>query len=224
MKKKIILTLLAVVLMASVFSAFSIGVSAESATPEMSVAYCNISFKDSVYIKYAVKSNVSNVKILVWTSPESEYTVGTHDSEITEFYTEEINGVSYLIFDYTELSAKQMADVVYARAYAQVDGVDYYSGINKYSILQYAYNKLGKTATASSDTELKEMLSNMLTYGASAQKYFDYKDDRLASASWYQVKLTAGMLDDGCTHGLYMSGDTGGIKSSVSVQLPIPTT
>ena len=112
-----------------------------------------------------------------------------------------------MIFDYTELAAKQMTDVVYARAYTQVDGVDYYSDVNKYSILQYAYSKLGKTGTASTNAELKDMLSSMLTYGASAQKYFDHKENRLATADWYQVKVTAGALGDGCVQGLYLAGD-----------------
>ena len=190
-----------------VFATLSIAVSAEVAAPEMSIAYCNISLRDNVYIKYAVNSSVSDVKILIWTSPEAEYVVGTQDSEITEYYTEEINGVSHMIFDYTELSAKQMTDVIYARAYAQVDGVDYYSEVNKYSILQYVYNKLGKTGVASSNEELKEMLVNMLAYGASAQKYFDYKEDRLANADWYQVKVSSGVLEDGNKHGLYLPGD-----------------
>ncbi len=207
MKKKIILILLTIALIIAAFSALAVVASAETTTPEMSIAYCNISFRNNVCIKYAVNSNVSNIKILIWTSPEAEYIVGTHDGEITDYYTEDINGISHMIFDYTALTAKQMSDVIYARAYAKVDGVDYYSGVNNYSILQYAYNKLGKTATESTDTELKEMLTNMLLYGATAQKYFDYKEDRIATAEWYQVKLTAGVLDDGCKHGLYLPGD-----------------
>ncbi len=208
MKKRIIAFTLTLALVLGALSAFVILSGAASPTPELDIAYCNLSFRDSVCIKYAVNANVSDVKILIWTSSESNYTVGTHDDEITEYYTEDIGGVSHMIFDYTELTAKQMTDVVYARAYSRVEGVDYYSDVNKYSILQYAYNKLGKTATASEDAELKEMLTHMLAYGAAAQKYLDdYKVDRLATADWYQVKLTAGVLDDGCTHGLYLPGD-----------------
>lgn len=208
MKKRIIALMMTLALIIGSLSAFAIMTGATSPIPELSIAYCNLSFRDSVCIKYAVKSNVSNVKILIWTAPEANYTIGTQDAEITDYDNDEIDGSSYMVFDYTELAAKQMTDVVYARAYSRVDGVDYYSEVNKYSILQYAYNKLGKTATASTDTELKEMLTHMLAYGAAAQKYLDdYKVDRLATADWYQVKLTAGVLDDGCTHGLYLPGD-----------------
>ncbi len=206
--KKIIVLILTLVLIVSSVSVLVVMAGASSPVPEMNIAYCNLSFQNSVCIKYAVNSNVSNAKILIWTSPRTEYTVGTQDGEITDYVTENIGGTPHMIFDYTALVAKQMTDVVYARAYSRVDGVDYYSEINKYSILQYAYNKLGKTGTASTDTELKEMLTHMLAYGAAAQKYLDdYKADRLATADWYQVKLTAGVLDDGCTHGLYLPGD-----------------
>ena len=207
MKKKFLLLFLILAMVATVLGAFSTGASAEASAPQMSIAYCNLSFSDNVYIKYAVRSDASDVKLLIWTSPKADYVIGTQDDEVTEYYTENIGGVPHMIFDYTELAAKQMADVVYARAYTKIDGVDYYSAVNKYSILQYAYSKLGKTGTASTNAELKDLLSSMLTYGASAQKYFDYKENRLATASWYQIKVTAGALGDGCNHGLYLPGD-----------------
>ena len=187
MKKKFLLLILILALAATVLGAFSIGASAEASAPRMSIAYCNLSFSDNVYIKYAVRSDVSDVKLLIWTSPKADYVIGTQDDEVTEYYTENIGGVPHMIFDYTELAAKQMADVVYARAYTKIDGVDYYSAVNKYSILQYAYSKLGKTGTASTNAELKDLLSSMLSYGASAQKYFDYKENRLATADWLSI-------------------------------------
>ncbi len=202
--KRTIYLLLALILLTGVFSPL---VMAEQTDQELNIAYCNLSFRDTVCIKYAVRADVSDVKILIWNSPKSEYSIGTQDSEITEYYTETISGVPHKIFDYTSLSAKQMGDVVYACAYAQINGVDCYSKVNKYSILQYAYNKLGKTATASTDTEMKEMLTNMLVYGASAQKYFDYKEDRLVTDDWYQIKVTAGALSDGSQQGLYLTGE-----------------
>ena len=210
MKKKLLvlwITLATVVV--GLFGALILMVNASSSTaPNIEIAYCNLSFRDSICIKYAIPSSDADVKVLIWTSPRSEYLIGTQDDEITAYNTQNISGVPHKVFDYNKLAAKQMADVVYARAYAQVDGEEYYSSVNKYSVLQYAYNKLGKTATASTDAELKDLLTQMLEYGAAAQKYLtDYKVDRLATADWYQIKVTAGVLDDGCTHGLYLPGD-----------------
>ena len=154
MKKKIAILLSALVLVIGMFSVSFIMAGASTPEPELSIPYCNLSFRDSVCIKYAVKSNVSDVKILIWTSPEKEYTVGTQDAEITEYYEEDIYGETHKIFDYTELTAKQMTDYVYSVAYIDVDGERYYSAPNKFSVIEYAYSNNTKLS--------KEVLSNRI--------------------------------------------------------------
>ncbi len=191
-------------------------VRAVEAVPQLSIDLCNLSFSDSVYIKYAVTANVEDVKLLIWEKPQTEYVVGTQDYELTSLGRNTIDGASYLIFDFTELAAKQMTVDIYARAYTQSSGTNYYSDVRKYSILQYAYNKLGKTGVATTDEKLKTLLTDMLEYGTSAQKYFDYQTGRLANADYYQVKLNGGLLTDGCNHGLYLTGD--------KVQITAPAT
>ena len=179
--------------------------------PSLGINYCNLSFNDNIYIKYAVyPENITaptqSVKLLIWSEPQDEYVLGTEDKVLTSVGTQSISGKTHVIFDYEDLAAKQMTDVVYARAYAEVDGEIVYSGVNKYSILQYAYSKIGKTGTASTNAKLINMLNDMLKYGASAQKYFDYKLDSLATDDFYQIKVEGGTLADGATHGLYKSG------------------
>lgn len=195
-------------IMSMLFTCMTLFVSATATEVSMSIDYCNLSFRDSVCIKYAVASNSSEeTTVLIWDEPSDEYLYGTHAAELETVGNQTIGGNTYKIFDYTALSAKQMADVVYARAYTIVDGEEYYSDIQKYSILQYAYNKLGKTAAASTDTNLKNMLSSLLEYGANAQKYFEYDTNRLATDDFYQVKVEGGLIDDQCNHGLYLEGD-----------------
>ncbi len=196
----------------SFVAVFVLGVAifAEAAveTPEMSIQYCNLSFRDNVCIKYAVSSDSSEETILLlWDAPSDKYLYGTHVAELKTVGTQQINDASYKIYDYTSLAAKQMTDVVYARAYTVVDGTAYYSKVEKYSILEYVYSKLGKTATASTDETLKTLLSSMLVYGANAQKYFDYKTARLATNDFYQVKVVGGVIDDLCDHGLYLESE-----------------
>ncbi len=189
----------------------------QNANPTVSIDYCNLSFNDSIYIKYAVRaeniSDTEKVELLVW-SEESYLKCEEATSILSSVDTEKINGVDYLIFNYCGLSAKQMTDVVYARARVNTEDGDVYSTTNKYSILQYAYNKLGKTGTETENQQLKKLLSNMLVYGASAQEYFEYKTDRLATAEFYQIKLVNGVLEDGCTHGLYLPGEQVTISAS----------
>lgn len=183
-------------------------VSANDDVPQMSINYCNLSFRDNVCIKYAVVStSPEETKLLLWNAPAKEYLYGTHAAELETVGNQTINGVLHMVFDFTQLAAKQMTDVVYARAYTVVDGNEYYSDVTKYSILQYAYSKLGKTGEASADEALKDLLASMLEYGAKAQSYFDYNANRLATDDFYQVKVEKGLIDDQCSHGLYLEGD-----------------
>ncbi|MBQ8174886.1 MAG: leucine-rich repeat protein, partial [Clostridia bacterium] len=80
----------------------------------------------------------------------------------------------------------------------------HYSNVSKYSILRYAY-----TVQNDPDAEptLLTMLTDMLDYGTSAQKHFDYKADRPANGDWYDIRVEGGTLADGFTYGLYMEGD-----------------
>ena len=54
MKRKISALLLTLVLVVASISALAIMTDASAPTPELDIAYCNLSFRDSVCIKYAV--------------------------------------------------------------------------------------------------------------------------------------------------------------------------
>ncbi len=178
---------------------------AESA---LTINHFNLSFRDNVCIKYAVETDLEDTKVLVWTEVSDSYEKGTENDVLETVGIQVIDGKEHQIFDYTKLYAKNMTDDVYARAYAIVDGAEYYSPVAKYSILQYAYNKLGKTDTASENEKLKVALTKMLEYGAAMQEYTGYNLDRLATDNFVQVKLSNGVLSDGFTDGLYKEGST----------------
>lgn len=181
-------------------------------TPSLTISNTNLSFSDSVFLLYAMKienADSAEVQMLYWTEPKASteaYVKGTESSHSMRYGFATVNGERLPVFRYDALRAKNMTDVIYARAYIEIDGVAHYSEVKKYSILEYAYNKLGYTGTVGSDT-LQTLLTEMLQYGAAAQTHFSYNTDRLATNSFYKVELTAGMLDDGCTHGLYLAGD-----------------
>lgn len=210
MKKrtKRLLALLSVLLLtATLVTTLAIMPGAQSVTPELDIKYCNLSFNSTIYIKYAVESNVDDVELLVWTEPRvDDYPAGTEEHKITTYYKETINGKVYNIFDFTKLPAKRMADSVYARAHTKVNGLDYYSDVNKYSILQYAYNMKDRDDVAQS---LKDLLNGILEYGKLAQKHFEHETDHLVTDSWYEINVNGGtILEDGSNHGLYLKGDT----------------
>ncbi len=181
----------------------------DSGTPILKIEANNLSFNDSVYIKYAVSyenTAKQNVSLLIWTEAQSDYTIANKEHQLSSVGTTTVGEKTCLVFDFKELSAKQMTDDVYARAYTRLNNVDYYSPVQKYSILQYAYNKLGRTGPASDNENLKALLMQMLDYGAIAQTYFNYKTGFLATDAFYQIKVIGGTLDDLCTKGLYKPG------------------
>ena len=190
---------------------FSANASESSVEPtaDLSIDYCNLSFRDRVTIKYAVDAgSVTNVKLLVWTEKPDSYAYGTQKYILESVGKSKINGKDYITFDFNELSAKQMTDTVYTVAYTEINGKPFYSAPHKYSVLQYAYNMLGKTKPSTADAELINLLENMLEYGASAQLNFDYHEERLANADYYQVLVDGGVLADGFNHGLFLEGET----------------
>ena len=208
MKKKLLVLCVTVVAMAILILSLALFVGAEGQTPVMSIDYNNLSFRDNVCLKYAVSlENAEGAKLLIWKTSKDEYVYGTQDEILTSVGTQVINGKTYSIYDYTGLSAKQMTDEVYARAYVKVDGKDYYSDLNKYSILEYALTIQGKIGNAASDdAKLIRLTEQVLSYGAAAQEYFDYKTDRLATADYGQVLLAGGVLENGDTTGLFVAG------------------
>ena len=210
LKKLCIFTICMIVIATSLCAITVLGTQQDNSNETSLNIYAqNLSFDDNIFIKYAVNTNNLNlekVQLLIWTEPQVDYVYGTENAILKPNYEQKINGNNCAIFAFKNFSAKQMTDVAYARAYYSDGENEYYSTVKKYSILQYVYNKLGKTGTATKDEKLKTLLNNMLIYGASTQIYFDYRTDSLATMDFYQIKLVGGVLNDGCDSGLFVSG------------------
>lgn len=211
MKKKILIIALVSIMLISAMGISSVFATENESTPELDIYKHNLSFDDTIYLLYAVDAqNVdkSDVELLLWTEPQSEYTADNAKIKLSSAGTTKIDEKTCLVFEYKDLAAKQMTDYVYARAHVEKGGKDYYSEVSKYSILTYAYTKLGKIDPddATNNEDLKALLTDMLGYGASAQKYFGYKTDTLATDEFYNVKVVGGTLSDGFSEGLYEKG------------------
>ena len=185
----------------------------ETGTAEISVeiAKHNLSLKDSIYIKYAVLAeNVvssDQIGVLVWNEPQETYEIGTQNATLTEYEPMTSGSATYYVYDYKDMFAKSMTDLVYTRPYVLRDGVYTYGEVSKYSILTYAYNKLGRTeAEATTDEGLKALLQGMLTYGGLAQQYLGYKTDTLASDDFTYVRVSNAKFEDGFDYGLFEVG------------------
>lgn len=219
MRKKILLPIFTLAFFACLFFAAVIPARTNASAEETNTPSCEIvaeslQLKDNVYILYAVDfkntQSTDSTGLLVWDAPQTNYTHTNANTVLTTSKTETIDGVDYAAFTYTKLSAKQMTDVVYASAYIERDGTYYYGNVIKYSILEYAYNKLGLTeAVPTEENSLKSLLNAMLAYGSAAQTHFDYKTDNLASSEDFTyVRISNAKFEDGFNYGLFKAGST----------------
>jgi len=211
MKRKISIIAFFAVAVLVLVGIFSIFASTVNTPTTLSVSGKNLSFSDSVYIVFYVEAegvDAKDVELLVWNTPKDSYTINDSPKKLSYLRTEKISGKDYLCFEYRDLAAKNMADTIYARAFVPSVSGGHYSDLTNYSVLQYAYNKLGKTGTATTNADLKALLTDMLEYGAAAQIEFNHKTDRLATSDFKQVKVNGGFLPDGTERGFFLKNDT----------------
>lgn len=142
----------------------------------------NCSFGNDLSMLYAIPveslRNCSDITLkVVKDYILQDGTVETREKILTPVeYT--IDGTLYYRFDYKEVSAKEIGDVLIA--YLDfTKGVQKYNGkIDEYSLKQYAEERLA----ASSNDSFKRLLVDLLNYGAAAQTYFEYKTDKPVNA------------------------------------------
>ncbi len=160
--------------------------------PALNILARTLALKENVYVKYAVPANSDTVKMLFWTSEQTEYTVENAALVVEASYQQNVNGTMCNIFQYTGMLDHQMTDVLYARAY--VENGNRYGEVTKYSILQYAYNKQN---AENPDAELNAKLDDLLDKGAAAQTEQNYKTDDLANEPHSTVHVVDDVLTDG---------------------------
>ena len=204
MKKRILLALAVILCFCSLCL---ITVSAEAA-PKTDIVAHNLALENSVNIVYYVDfQNVptgAEKGVLIWTSVRDEYVYGTESAKLTNI-RDTISVYSGYVF--TGVAAKMMSQDIYAKAYIKNGNTVTYSELDKYSVLQYAFNKKGSTSiVGEGGTTLGELVAGLLDYGTLAQTYFRYNLDRLANADYYQVNAVNGALTDGTKSGLYQAG------------------
>ncbi len=201
---------------------FVIGAEAEDNDPVLDLTGANLVFKERVHILFAVNvenANANDVELLIFRGKVNvkDCLKGNEARSLrTSGATVNEGSVKGYVFEYDDLAAAEMTEDIYARAYYTVDGKEYYSEVIKYSVLQYACNKLGVTGTPTNNEKLRSMIVNMLLYASSAQEYFEVNLDRLATDEYVKINLEGATFADGLTYGL--------IKKGTSFDVSVPTT
>ena len=166
-------------------SAFCIAAGAEGSEPTVRTHAYNLVLDNNVYIRYAIKVEnpadvtIDEVGMQVWRKDDASKK--TTDLKAT---LQDVQGVACYVVDYTGLTAKEMTDVVVSHAYIKYGGNTYYEETEReYSIVEYAKYQLGyiEGQPATEKQELIALIKDMLYYGASAQKFANYKTDNLAT-------------------------------------------
>lgn len=229
MKKRTLLSLLLVLTLLVGAAVLAISISAED-EPALEITGANVSFEERVHLFYAVGytgiDDPSSIRLLIWRESGdldiAKCTLGTEDAVLTPDFADVDDGEVWgKVFRYDALSAAEMTENVYARAYTRLeDGSIVYSPVKKYSILQYALNKLGVTGTMTEKESLKKVLRTMLEYGAATQEHFGVNTDRLANGNYAKITVKGGTLTDGTTSGLFAIGEEVSVRTSATEALP----
>lgn len=137
-----------------------------------------LSLSSDITVKYLVRKDLFDSA--GFTQPYMEV-VFAGQSKTISYSTSTISGVAYYSFIFEEVAPQMMNDVIYATLKATKDGVVWSSKTKEYSVSTYIYNKITTT-----DPSFKQLLVDMLNYGAASQIYIGYNLDNLVNN-----KLTA---------------------------------
>lgn len=218
---------LAISLLLLIGSAIGIGASAQDGDLSVSIIKKNISNNAEIKVLFAVDdTNVGlggEVELLYAFEDPFTYADPLNDLEYftaveyAEGYTE--GGHTYPAFVTAGFPASEIGDCVYAMAH--IVGTDVYSEVMRYSVLEFANERLYDDGEISEDQEL--LYTSLLNYAAMAQKLLlngnddpsdDIANDELLT-KYVRVSIEGGKLDDtpsvatdsSFTSGMYLVGD-----------------
>lgn len=146
--------------------------------PALTAKYCTVSFEGAIQLNvYFTVQNMENATEMGLLTYNRYPDVGDFTDAVDVIPGAVSNGTQYMVRT-NGIPAKNLGDTVYFRIYAKMaDGSIVYSAINNYSPQAYAEGRL-----TNSDTKVVELVRSLLDYGASAQKYFNYRTGTLMNA------------------------------------------
>ena len=170
--------------------------------------------------------NMENVKIHVTEKEKSGNVTATLSVLPTLCEYPEGNYYEYI---YKGVTAYQMANELYAFAYLDNDGIEGLSAGDikgpevKYSVIEYAYKKLGKVPNKAKDEtpRLESLLKNMLAYGSSAAVFADktLPEDFSFENDYVYVSLMNAVFEDNYSYGFFKKGEQLTVTANTGYEL-----
>ena len=110
-----------------------------------------------------------------YTNPRVVFAFNGSETTVTDYTTD---AYGRLLFVFTDINPQCMGDNISATLYATKNGVEESVSVPNYSVRQYCVNKLADEPPI----PLKAIVSNLLSYGAAAQVYMNYKTTALVTS------------------------------------------
>ena len=127
MKKKILIPLLVLAMLVCAFAISALATDGgETTNVAFEIAKKSISLKDNVYVNFKVSlptdADESTLRLLVWegTPADVNYTKETAGAATLSPAGKE-TATGYYVFQYTDVSAREMGKTLYARAYYETE-------------------------------------------------------------------------------------------------------
>ena len=158
----------------------------------------NCEFSSNIAMHYVVPKTdfegMNNIRLMV---SKEVYSGGSTEPAykntiITSYSETKVGDTEMYEFIFHGITSVDMPSNIYASVYADKDGKSYISQVDKFSVKEFAMNRLQKSASSS----FKKLLVDMLNYGAAAQKHFSINTANLANASLTSAQKKLGTQTD----------------------------
>lgn len=161
----------------------------EKNMPYLEMYSVSVILESDISLKYKVEKRL--FEEIGYINPYILFTFNGEQTKITDYTVDDNN----YIFEFENISAHQMNDVIGATIFATYNGVEYVGETVEYSVATYCYNTLARYST-DEYAELRTLLVDLLNYGSISQEYVSYENQNLANAKLTDVQKTWGTQDE----------------------------
>ena len=204
--------IITLILSLAVLVAGIVGVTAMASEeePSLKIFSKNLSYGGTISIAFAVEANGidEGVELLVYENEPATLDEAP-DAVVSSYKIMNVRGKDALVFLTPGIPAKNMTDQVYAVARASDGNGGYiYSGIERYSVAEYAYDVMYYSKLG---TEYTELANTLLDLGCQIQNLLPHNVDSDPRDFYYVSMYDQSVgyaLDGNYSAGIYKKGDT----------------
>lgn len=160
----------------------------------LSIYTLNLTLRDNLAVKYWVNSSLFTET--GYTDPYIIFNMNGQTTTVDTYTTTVSGGVTYYLFDFSNIRPDRMNDNIEAVLYADYNGTEYHSTTVNYSIKQYCYTMLNRYESNVQYAKLNTLIVDLLNYGSCSQIYTGYKTDTLVNADLTESQKALGTAED----------------------------